>query len=225
MLFHMTPVSGNKKVGPMPVSTTSAESCPPSCAFYGQGCYADYGPLKIHWNKVSKGERGDSFGDFVDTIKRLPKRTVWRMNQAGDLPGVGEEIDADKLMQVSDANKGKTCFTYTHKNVLTNQANREALVAAVGDHFVVNLSANNVNHADELMELGIAPVVVVVAEDAPKVSYTPKGARIVACPADTEKNITCLRCKLCAVRDRDYLIGFRAHGSGKKKVAKISQGQ
>jgi hypothetical protein len=87
MFYHLTLKSGNEKTGTMPVSTTSRHTCPSSCPLKGNGCYADSGPLGIHWAKVNRGERGMNFHDFILAVNALPKDAVWRHNQAGDLPG------------------------------------------------------------------------------------------------------------------------------------------
>ena len=49
--FHLTPVSGNVKTGPIPVSTTTRESCSPICPFFSNGCYAESGPLRLPWTR------------------------------------------------------------------------------------------------------------------------------------------------------------------------------
>ena len=86
MQYHLTPRSSNKKTGPIPVSTTSRDSCPDTCPLKnGGGCYAGSGPLSLHWDKVGT-DRGVSLESFCDTIRALPKGQVWRHNQAGDLP-------------------------------------------------------------------------------------------------------------------------------------------
>ena len=82
--------------------------------------------------------------------------------------------------------------------------------------FVQNLSADNINDADTKYDTGF-PVTVVLPTDAPKVSYTPAGRKIVACPAESA-NIQCVDCKLCA-SERPYIIGFRAHGTMKKSLS------
>lgn len=58
--YHFTRASGNVKTGPIPVTTTSADSCPPTCSFKGNGCYAESGPLALHWRAVSSGKRGSN---------------------------------------------------------------------------------------------------------------------------------------------------------------------
>ena len=82
MRYHLTEVSSNKKTGPIPVSTTSSDTCPPACPFNDGGCYAKSGPLALHWKKVSEDQRGDDFDTFIDKIKKLPKNQLFRHNQA-----------------------------------------------------------------------------------------------------------------------------------------------
>lgn len=95
--YHLTRVSANKKTGPIPVSTTSKSTCPASCPLKGNGCYAESGPLALHWNAVSKGGRGHDLDHFCHEIKRLPKGQLWRYGQAGDLPGDTCQVDAGAL--------------------------------------------------------------------------------------------------------------------------------
>ena len=90
MHVHLTQVSSNTKTGPIPVSTTERRSCPPRCPHMDAGCYADGGPLRIHWDKVP--ERGTSWEEFCERIAQLPAGALWRHNQAGDLPGDGTRI-------------------------------------------------------------------------------------------------------------------------------------
>jgi hypothetical protein len=164
MNTHLTLKSGNRKVGPIPVSTTSLASCPDACPLKAGGCYAKGGPLAIHWRKVTEGAAGDDFETFTAKVASLPDGQLWRHNQAGDLPGHGDAIDGRQLGQLVAANAGKRGFTYTHKP-MTRAANREAVQAANAGGFTVNLSANTLAEADTLAGLGIAPVVVVL--DAP----------------------------------------------------------
>lgn len=216
MFVHLTRVSRNEKTGPIPVSTTSEDTCPDSCPFKNNGCYASYGPLKMHWAKVSSGERTSMWKDFLDQIKRLPKAQLWRHNQAGDLPGEGDSIDRGLLQQLTRANRGRRGFTYTHKP--PTEANLEAIREANEGGFTVNLSANSLAHADELLAAGAGPVVAVVAGDAPRTGTTPGGARYITCPAqlgDTD----CNRCGLCQSRGTSRpVIAFRAHGTGRKRI-------
>lgn len=222
MLVHITLRSANAKTGPIPVTTTSSESCDPSCPFMGSGCYAESGPLALHWRKVTAGERGLDWESFVATIASLPDDTLWRHNQAGDLPGTGASIDAGKLAKLVNANAGKRGFTYTHKSMTAD--NRQAIREANKGGFTINLSANNLSHADELSDLDIGPVVVVMPRGATN-TLTPAGRKVVICPAETRDDVTCETCQLCARRDRNgIVIGFPAHGSGARKAEAVTKG-
>lgn len=221
---HMTLRSTNKKVGPIPVSTTDSGTCPPICAFYDSGCYAHYGPISHHWSKVTRGERGDPWPQFCMRVTNLPDGQLWRHNQAGDLPGDGWWIDTEALKQLVEANRGKRGFTYTHYPVLGDddcaRHNRAAIRQANERGFRINLSGNHPAHADELADLGIAPVTTVLATEQRHNTVTPAGRRVVVCPATTHEGVTCMSCQLCQ-RNHDVIVGFPAHGTKRRAVSEV----
>jgi len=216
---HITPVSSNRKTGRIPVSTTDAATCPPSCPLQGGGCYAKSGPLAMHWKKVSTGERVVPFGEFIRFIGNLPQGQLWRHNQAGDLAGKGNTIDGRLLGKLVNANKGKRGFTYTHKPLTSENAS--LIEYANREGFTVNLSANNLRHADKLADHGIAPVCTIVPSE--KTRRTPAGRKVKICPAQTSDNVTCESCGLCQKVNRDFVIGFVTHGTGKRKAQAIAE--
>ena len=217
-LTHLTRISSNAKTGPIPVSTSSADTCPSSCPFKAQGCYAKGGPLALHWAKVTSGGRGFKWADFLSAVEALPRGQLWRHNQAGDLPGIGEYIDASALGQLTRANKGRKGWTYTHKH--TTEANREAIRSANANGFTVNLSANSLAHADELASYACGPVAVVLPSDQNVNTVTPGGRKVIICPATQRDNVTCASCGLCQ-RQRGAIVGFPAHGASAKKVSAL----
>ena len=176
----------------------------------------------MHWRKVTEGDRGVAWGEFCDTIKALPAGQVWRHNQAGDLPGDGDSIDAASLWALVQANGDSKGFTYTHYDV-TDADNAAAVELANLYGFTVNLSANTLAHADELAALDIGPVVTVLPVDQTENTETPDGRKVVVCPATQRDDVTCASCKMCQ-RQRDVIIGFPAHGSSKKKASIIAAG-
>lgn len=222
MNYSMTRVSANRKVGPIPVTYSSAETCPDACPLKGAGCYAESGHVHIHWKQVTAGKRGGSWDDLLHAVRSLPKGQLWRHNVAGDLPGTGDTLDPFELIRLAVANRGRRGFTYTHKP-LRNALERSAVQQANADGFTVNLSANTLQHADELKALGVGPVVVVLPEDAPDTLTTPGGHHVVACPAEKNDSVSCSTCGACAVTTRKSIIGFHAHGSRKKKVNIIAR--
>ena len=221
-MFHITPKSKNAKVGKMAVTTTTATTCPTSCPFKGNGCYADSGPLKLHWDKVTEGKRGDDWSTFIDKIKDMPAGSKWRHNQAGDLPGDTKNLDSTKCVELAKANEGKRGFTYTHYDVLDNFQN--AITVNMMNHlgFTVNVSANNLEHADQLCDLDIAPVATVLPIEQTTNTVTPKGRKVVVCPATYKDDVSCASCMLCEKWDRNVVVGFPAHGTSKKKAAAIA---
>lgn len=221
MFYSLTRVSMNQKTGPIPVSTSAMTTCPISCAMR-EACYAKSGPLLIHWNKVTTGERGMDIDGFCAVVKTLPKGQLWRHNQAGDLPGDGDTLDLVGLAKLVEANRGRRGYTYTHKP-LNTEAEREAIREANQNGFTISLSANTLEHADTLTNLGIAPVVVVLPEDVQgkQTVTTPGGNKVVVCPATYRDDVNCASCKLCAVRDRKVIVGFPVHGNQKRKYLKV----
>lgn len=218
--YALTKVSKNSKTGPIPVTVSNRKTCPPSCPLLKEGCYAEGYYTQYHWDKVTNGERGTNWDDFINCIKSLPKRVLWRHNISGDLVGSNDVIDAPALAQLVQVNKNKSGFTYTHYP-MTNNNNIQAVKMANDGGFTVNLSANNIEQADYYKTLNVAPVVVVVSENCDKVTFTPNNNKIVICPAQTSDKVTCATCGLCQKKNRDYIIGFRVHGTYTKK-AKLS---
>jgi hypothetical protein len=213
---HLTLKSDNTKTGPIPVSITTREACPSDCAFRNNGCYAESGPIGIHWRAVTQGERGMGWEMFCDAVATLPPDQLWRHNAAGDLPGNGTDIDELALERLVDANWGRRGFTYTHYR--PTQHNADAISRANIQGFTVNLSANTLQEADTFADMGIAPVVTVLPRDQRENVKTPRGRTVVVCPAVTRDDVSCATCQLCARVGRETIVGFPAHGTGAKKV-------
>lgn len=211
--------SGNRKTGPMPVSMTDMQSCASSCPMRDKGCYAEFGKLRFHWERVAT--RGISWRDFCGEVAALLPDTLWRHNEAGDLPGRGDELDVVAFRQLVSANAKARArgFTFTHKP-LTTALERDAVRCANEKGFTVNLSADSLAHADDLLDLAVGPVAVVLPTDAPQHGRTPKGRAVVVCLNETQ-GLTCAECELCAKADRHSVVGFRAHGQAKEIVSDL----
>jgi hypothetical protein len=195
MQVHLSLKSANAKTGPIPVSTTSKESCPSDCAMRGE-CYAASGPLALHWSAVTKGQRGTDWSTFCESI-------------AGDLPGDGATVDPVRLGELVAANRGRRGFTYSHYR---DGASLSWIQTANEWGFTVNLSANDLADADTLADTGAGPVVVVLPSTQSENTETPKGRKVVVCPATQRDDVSCATCQLCQ-RQRTTIVGFPAHGS------------
>lgn len=238
-----TPISRNGKTGPIPVSMSPVSTCPITCPLRDNGCYADGYPLKGHWQRMHGAV---AWTAFTATVAALPQGQLWRHNQAGDLPHVGQVIDAAAVDSLVSANSGRMGFTYTHHDMAIS-GNGDVVRDANRAGFTVNLSANNLAHVDDLAALKIGPVVTMLplayqrrertvnkvhewletaAEYRDRMAALPHmtdgGSRVVVCPATYRDDVTCSSCKLCARADRDVIVGFPAHGSAKRKASEVA---
>lgn len=135
-----------------------------------------------------------------------------------------QEIDAEYLDALLDAVPRKgVSFTYSHFHW-----NRWADKLAPGKT-VINYSTESPMTA-AAATLQNVPSVTVVREDywqGSKTQSAPFGVRIVRCPAEYRAGFSCRDCgnglPLCARLDRDYIVGFTAHGPSKKKAADPTQ--
>lgn len=212
---HLTRVSRNEKTGPIPVSASSSNTCPSTCAQFDT-CYGKYGPISNHWRAVDRGDRGVDWSTFCDEVSRLPRRQLWRHNQVGDLPGDGTYIDVEALQQLVQANKGKRGFTYTHYPL--NDHNLSCIEKANFEGFVVNVSCDSLTESDRVSERASVPQAVVLHGDTKeKVVFTPAGRKVIVCPATYRDDMNCANCQICAEPER-HAVGFPAHGTKKRVI-------
>jgi len=133
-----------------------------------------------------------------------------------------EQIDAEYLDALLDAVPSKgVSFTYSHFGW-----HLWADKLAPGKT-VINFSTEAPLTA-AAATLENVPSVVVLREDywqGSKTQSAPFGVRIVRCPAEYRAGFSCRDCgngkPLCARLDRDYIIGFTAHGPSKRKAADL----
>ena len=225
MRFHFAAISSNRKVGPLPVVTASADTCPDSCGLKGAGCYAEGGHVGMFWKKLSTGKiPGIDFKELLKKIRALPRHQLWRYAQAGDLPP-----DREDVLELAKANQGRQAIAYTHGRDF--ETYKEA--AKLG--FNINISTDSPEEADEMMQHGL-PVVTVLpsfyerekGEDLRDYRerlggslslQTPQGNRIAICPATYMDDVTCSTCGVCASpRAGNAIVGFPSHGVRKKAI-------
>lgn len=192
-------------------------------------CYADAGfHTRIHWDKVTSGERGFPFGEFITAVCNLPTGSMFRHNVAGDLWHEEGKINFHRLLKLSRAVAHlKAAWTYSHHKLTA--ANLLRIRGAIALGFTVNASCESQSEAADLVKRGIPAVVVVKPEFTGTTIVD--GVRIVQCPATRAgSEVTCASCggkngrPLCAVPDRGFAIAFPAHGK-KAKHAPIAAGE
>ena len=220
MKFHFVPKSGNKKTGFMPVTYNSRLSCPNSCIFKNNGCYANYYHTRINWDKVTSGERGGTFKELLNNIKALKPGTIWRACVAGDIPSNNKgEISRTYIKGITEANKGLKGYTYTH-NRLDIGENIRLLKTANKKGFTVNISTETEAAADNAVLNSLPAVIVVKSTEKRRSWFTKNKNKILVCPAQTSK-VNCIDCQLCQNRPKNLIIAFLAHGNMSKLIDKI----
>lgn len=209
----IVPSSSNRKLGPIPEVYVTASTCPPSCPSFNAGCYGESGLMRHHWRRVDS--RGVPWTELCKFVASLPDGQLWRYAVLGDLPGIGESVDELRLGELLWANRRKRGFTFTHKH--SEQATRVA-VESTAHGLTVNLSADCLDEADYLAEIGRATVVLPV--DATNRQRTRDGRSVAKCPATYVAGMNCARCGLCAQsRANRPIVGFPAHGLRKREVS------
>ena len=129
------------------------------------------------------------------------------------------KIDLDYLAALSDAVPAKgISFTYSHFLPL------HWMKKNLPGKTVINYSSKTVGMAARYIKQKIPTVVTVAPEFwAGKKTVAIDGVKMVRCPAEHLQKFGCQNCgngdPLCARLDRDYVVGFTAHGVHKKKAA------
>lgn len=226
MFTALTKKSTNKKTGPIAVSTTARQSCSPSCAFHpdnGGGCYAEAGYYtRLHWDAITAGKRGEPAEEFISSVSKLPRSSMFRHNVAGDLWHENGTIDQHKVWALADACNGlQAAWTYTHH--LRSAVNLLAIRGAIKKGLTINLSTEVKSEAAKWAE-SCMPTVCVVSPDEPD-HFEVDGVRFHRCPATYEgSKIQCANCgggrPLCSRSNRNFVVTFPVHGTGAKKAAK-----
>lgn len=241
---HLTPRSHNHKTGPMAVSTTSRDTCPARCPLRARdgalhGCYAEGGHLARHWRLVDRGALGGTWEDFCAQVATLPEGRKLRLSQAGDQPTTPEDarrMSREALRMLADARaasgngprEGGITFGYTHHPL--TEANVATMRAAREWGIVLNVSADTIEDARAVRRAHPdLPLTVLLPSDAPTPIRDPELGRIIVCPAQLAEHVTCDNCgfgePLCARADRDYVVGFRAHGAAHRRAAAVADGR
>jgi hypothetical protein len=216
--FQFVKKSSNIKTGEIPTTVSSRATCPDTCPFKGNGCYAESGfYTRLNWDAVTRGDRGTHLRQFMASIAALPLGQLWRHNVSGDLPHTAGKISRRFIRAIIAANRGKRGYTYTHHDpnlgenlALIRQANRQG--------FTVNLSTETETAADSAIAAGIPAVIAVDSNETRTTWATPAGNRVLVCPAQRSDTKTCADCQLCHKRGRRVVIAFLAHGTGKRKA-------
>jgi len=170
------------------------------------------------------GERGETFGKFLQRLKELPAGRTFRHNQAGDLPHNAGKISRTFIKKMVESVRHLKAFTYTHHNVNLGE-NLSLLRFANRNGFKINISCESEAQVDSMIAADLPAVIVTKADETRTQWRTKAGNIVLVCPAQRSDTTTCADCMLCHKRGKKVAIAFLSHGTGKKKAeAQLSQG-
>lgn len=188
-------------------------TCPATCAYLGNGCYAESGNVAMHQRRAS--------ADTTPALRAAAVAFVWavrtgrlaRLHVSGDFERAGK-LDvayvrglcqlADKVNALAGRARGETiAWSYTHIPV-RRSARMVRVLAAHG------ISVRFSDHA------GPRGAVVAPFTSLPALRAKHPTVRFAKCPAQL-RDTTCRDCTLCWTRP-DLTMVFDPHGRGKRKA-------
>ena len=213
----ITPVSSNKKTGPIAVTGRARHTCPLTCTFNPLneegvgGCYTA-GRIDAMYARYSHDYRND----VATALLRHAKSDRLRDRVDGDVL-VNGKIDREYLSSLTSAalRAGmRWIFGYTHVETLTP--------ADVPDGYVMNVSCETESQVQDAIDRGFPAV---IATHQYLHGDVVAGRRIVQCPAERVDSINCGNCggsagPICGRKDRETVVLFSLHGGGAAKAAR-----
>lgn len=184
-------------------------TCPLSCAV-ADICYAKQGNVNI-WQSRSAYSPEDGKSLYWFITEEMPTRGIIRHHVSGDF-GKDHEPDLDYIGWIKKAHQDApltTGFTYTHFSPDELPEMNDVR------NLTINFSCETEERAVELFRSG-HPTVMAGKRGETRKHWKVDGVRFVVCPNVTT-GIGCVDCKLCTLKDRQYVIVFPEHGSRQRK--------
>lgn len=219
----------NVPVGPHVTSTyvSIQATCPDSCAFKNDGCYAKSNAAHLTMRTLDEAARGWSALEVTRAEARAIDGTwVHGIPQSGARGGIdlrlhvgGEVSCAQGARELADAAQrwtargGGLSWSYTHRwaTIERRHWGQISVLASVESPEDIERAASR----------GYAAAIVVSQFDSPK-AFAIGRWRAVPCPAEAGERSTCSSCRLCMHDDRllerHLVIAFAAHGNGHVKA-------
>lgn len=217
-----TKINGSKKVDATYASIEA--SCPKTCPFKGEGCYAQVGFTSITTHRLDRQIEGMSAFEVAKAEANeidnsygggsVPAGRDLRIHVSGDARSPGAAKVLAKAVDRWKARGGGDVWSYTHAWRLVPRS-------AWGNVSVM-ASIESTTDVKQAMSQGYAPAIVVDHFDGDKAFKIGScKTKFIPCPAQT-RSVGCTDCRLCfntdALRKRNSGIAFAAHGPGKGKV-------
>lgn len=224
--------SGNSKLnGSRKVDATYASiqaTCPKTCPFMGEGCYAQMGMTAYHTRRLDVEAQGMSAlaiakaeAKAIDQSYKggkVPEGRDLRIHVAGDARSATATRIIAKAIDRWKARGGGRAWSYTHAH--------DKVPRTAWGQVSTLASVESVSQVKAARQQGYAPAIVVSEFESDKAFKLPNcDTTWIPCPAQTKpggKEIGCTDCHLCMKADwlfeTNRGIAFAAHGVGQKKI-------
>lgn len=214
--------SENRKLGRRRMHATYAaqSTCPPSCPFYGAGCYAETGHIGIYAAQPMRGAAAGVDPCAVAVVEAAaidaaPATRDLRLHVLGDMhcAGCARRIAAAVGRYLGRARRPVRAFTYTHNHTIPR--------TAFGPISALR-SCETAAQVRAAHAAGFGAALVTLRSPPPNGrAYAADGYRVVPCPYET-RGVGCADCRLCLDGDRlaaaRIAIGFTPHSAGAARV-------
>lgn len=215
--------SKNEKTGLVSATYCTLDTCPSYCPFRFAGCYACDGNVGVLVSKLNLQGKGldvlQLSQEEARQIESLPDKRPLRLHVSGDC----RTDDAVRVISAACDKRVNPTWGYTHAWALVNRASwgKVSILASCE-------TAREIHKAS-----GKGYAVATVNGEAIETELKALGFRLLTCPAQTRKGVTCTTCKLCwkdgLLRSNRIVINFKAHGGNERKlsgqVAMIRKGE
>ena len=206
--------SGDSKIGPMSATHAPQLTCPVSCAFY---------PDTI--DDVGGSER-DALAVAIaqveaDKIDALTALHNLRVHVVGDCqtPAAAGIVGA-AMVRYEQRSNNRRAFTYTHAwRTVPYSAWQGARVIASCE------TAQDIDTAR--FECGYPSAEFTYMEHESRKVHMRDGVKVLPCPNQFNKAVTCDKCMACAdvdmLRKRGFVIGLSAHGATRQVAERLGK--
>lgn len=206
--------SGNRKLGLVATTHAAQASCPTTCPFLGQGCYAERGPLggfiTKRLNEAAVGrstlEVAIAESDAIDTMDTVVGRPL-RLHTVGDCSSRESALIVSLAAERYSARGGGRVWTYTHAWRTVKRESWGSVAVLASCETAADVEAAHAR--------GYATSIVVPSFRSQR-RYDHDGVDLLPCPEMTGATPSCADCRLCFDDARLYsqklTIGFAVHG-------------
>ncbi len=222
--------SANAKLGQR-ISATylSQSSCPQTCPFLDNGCYAELGNTGIHTKRLNQSPATSPVAlatAEAQAIRRGIAGPELPPDQALRLHVVGDATTPAAVRVLTGA-----LAHWLHGPIWTYTHAWRSVARRFWQNISTLASCEDLSGAVAAMKRGYAAAMVVVAHRGPK-AYTIQTrtygtVRVIPCPNQTLGK-TCRECKLCWrdtwLHQTSTIIAFAAHGTQKSKILNVLKG-